>query len=178
MQHIKEGLVLGLIESLTILCILSVFSPDLPSILLNSCRSIKQSTTLTHRLRFTCIQLNLLRNSPSFEPSFLVTNTLDNYPKTQILALLLFFRPSAFCFQNHCPLDMESAIGEKNMSSTLLSLERVDTSRERKKSLKEKYPEIYAQTNIDRRGCKRVMPMEILSLGMGRTGTMCKFLTL
>jgi len=41
-------------------------------------------------------------------------------------------------------------------------------------SLKEKYPEIYAQTNIDRRGCERVVPMEILSLGMGRTGTMCK----
>jgi hypothetical protein len=45
------------------------------------------------------------------------------------------------------------------------------------KSLKEKYPEIYKQTNIDRRGCERVVPMEILSLGMGRTGTMCEFLT-
>jgi hypothetical protein len=46
----------------------------------------------------------------------------------------------------------------------------------RKMSLKDKYPEIYAQTNIDRKGCKRVVPMEILSLGMGRTGTMCKLL--
>lgn len=44
-------------------------------------------------------------------------------------------------------------------------------------SLKEKYPEIYTQTNIDRRGCERVVPMEILSLGMGRTGTMCEFIS-
>lgn len=41
-------------------------------------------------------------------------------------------------------------------------------------SLKEKYPEIYAQTNIDRTGHKRVVPMEVLSLGLGRTGTMCE----
>jgi hypothetical protein len=170
--------VLGLIESLTILCILSVFSPDLPSILLNSCRSIKQSTTLTHRLRFTCIQLNLLQKFSKFRALFSCNKYTRQLPKTtQILALLLFSRPSAFCFQNHCPLDMESAVGEKEMSSTLLSLERVDTSRERKKSLKEKYPEIYAQTNIDRKDCVRKVPMEILSLGMGRTGTMCKFLT-
>jgi hypothetical protein len=46
----------------------------------------------------------------------------------------------------------------------------------RTKSLREKYPEIYKQTNVDRRGCERVVPMEILSLGMGRTGTMCKLL--
>ncbi|KAG9758079.1 hypothetical protein KCU73_g4083, partial [Aureobasidium melanogenum] len=39
-------------------------------------------------------------------------------------------------------------------------------------SLKEKYPEIYAQTNIDRTGRERVVPMEVLSLGLGRTGTM------
>ncbi|KAG9953029.1 hypothetical protein KCU85_g1714, partial [Aureobasidium melanogenum] len=39
-------------------------------------------------------------------------------------------------------------------------------------SLKEKYPEIYAQTNVDRTGLKRVVPMEVLSLGLGRTGTM------
>lgn len=41
-------------------------------------------------------------------------------------------------------------------------------------SLKEKYPEIYAQKDIDRRGYKRVVPMEILSLSLGRTGTMCE----
>lgn len=41
-------------------------------------------------------------------------------------------------------------------------------------SLKEKYPEIYAQTNIDRTGRERVVPMEVLSLGLGRTGTMCE----
>jgi hypothetical protein len=45
----------------------------------------------------------------------------------------------------------------------------------KKKSLREKYPEIYAQTNIDRKDCVRVVPMEVLSLGMGRTGTMCEF---
>ncbi|KAG9558176.1 hypothetical protein KCU61_g2847, partial [Aureobasidium melanogenum] len=39
-------------------------------------------------------------------------------------------------------------------------------------SLKEKYPEIYAQTNIDRTEHQRVVPMEVLSLGLGRTGTM------
>ncbi|THY04026.1 hypothetical protein D6D03_03926 [Aureobasidium pullulans] len=39
-------------------------------------------------------------------------------------------------------------------------------------SLKERYPEIYAQKDIDRRGYKRVVPMEILSLSLGRTGTM------
>jgi hypothetical protein len=49
---------------------------------------------------------------------------------------------------------------------------------ERRKSLKEKYPEIYAQTNINRKDCVRKVPMEILSLGMGRTGTMCKFFAL
>ncbi|THW41656.1 hypothetical protein D6D22_05248 [Aureobasidium pullulans] len=39
-------------------------------------------------------------------------------------------------------------------------------------SLKEKYPEIYSQKDTDRRGFKRVVPMEILSLSLGRTGTM------
>jgi len=43
-------------------------------------------------------------------------------------------------------------------------------------SLKEKYPEIYAQKDIDRRGYKRVVPMEILSLSLGRTGTMCEWI--
>lgn len=28
--------------------------------------------------------------------------------------------------------------------------------------------------NIDRRKCRRVVPMEVLSLGYSRTGTMCK----
>jgi hypothetical protein len=51
----------------------------------------------------------------------------------------------------------------------------LEAKKKKTKSLKEKYPEIYKQTNIDRRGCVRVVPMEILSLGMGRTGTMCKF---
>jgi hypothetical protein len=50
----------------------------------------------------------------------------------------------------------------------------LEAKKKKTKSLKEKYPEIYKQTNIDRRGCVRVVPMEILSLGMGRTGTMRK----
>ena len=60
------------------------------------------------------------------------------------------------------------------MASSSKSASQTESSPTKKLSLKEKYPEIYAQTNIDRRGCERVVPMEILSLGMGRTGTMCK----
>jgi hypothetical protein len=32
-----------------------------------------------------------------------------------------------------------------------------------------------ADTDIDRRQCKRVVPMRVLALGLGRTGTACKF---
>ena len=31
-----------------------------------------------------------------------------------------------------------------------------------------------ARTNIDRRNCKRVVPMKVLCLGLGRTGTSCR----
>ena len=48
-------------------------------------------------------------------------------------------------------------------------------SEKKKLSLKEKYPELYAQKDVDRRGYKRVVPMEILSLSLGRTGTMCEW---
>lgn len=30
-------------------------------------------------------------------------------------------------------------------------------------------------TNIDRRQCRRVVPMKVLVLGLCRTGTMCEF---
>lgn len=38
------------------------------------------------------------------------------------------------------------------------------------------HPELFAedQKNIDRRTCKRVVPMEVLNLSMPRSGTMCK----
>ena len=37
------------------------------------------------------------------------------------------------------------------------------------------HPEMYVpDSNIDRHKCKRVVPMEVLSLGMSRTGTACK----
>ncbi|SLM39230.1 hypothetical protein LPUS_09732 [Lasallia pustulata] len=39
-------------------------------------------------------------------------------------------------------------------------------------SNRERFPELYNQTNIDRRTCTRVVPMRVLVLGMMRTGTM------
>jgi len=42
-------------------------------------------------------------------------------------------------------------------------------------TMKEKHPELFMpQTNIDRRQCKRVVPMEVMNLGFPRTGIMCK----
>lgn len=39
----------------------------------------------------------------------------------------------------------------------------------------QKHPELFQpDLNIDRRQCKRVVPMEVLALGMSRTGTSCK----
>lgn len=41
-------------------------------------------------------------------------------------------------------------------------------------SEREKHPELFIpDSNIDRRTCKRVVPMQVLSLGMSRTGTNC-----
>src|SRR6187402_2001679 len=34
---------------------------------------------------------------------------------------------------------------------------------------------LLADQNIDRRNCRRVVPLEVLSLGYSRTGTMCTF---
>lgn len=36
---------------------------------------------------------------------------------------------------------------------------------------KAKHPDVFKETQIDRRQCHRVVPMEVLSLGMSRTGT-------
>jgi hypothetical protein len=33
------------------------------------------------------------------------------------------------------------------------------------------FPNLFINHNIDRHQCRRVVPMEVLSLGMGRTGT-------
>ncbi|KAJ7606804.1 P-loop containing nucleoside triphosphate hydrolase protein [Roridomyces roridus] len=39
-------------------------------------------------------------------------------------------------------------------------------------SLRARHPDLYLKdANIDRHACRRVVPMEVLSLGMGRTGT-------
>lgn len=32
-----------------------------------------------------------------------------------------------------------------------------------------------SDTNIDRRKCHRTVPMKVLALGVGRTGTACEF---
>lgn len=42
-------------------------------------------------------------------------------------------------------------------------------------TLEEKHPELFQpDLNIDRRQCKRTVPMQVLALGMSRTGTSCK----
>ena len=42
-------------------------------------------------------------------------------------------------------------------------------------TMEEKHPELFTpQTNIDRRQCERVLPMEVMNLGFPRTGTMSK----
>ena len=42
-------------------------------------------------------------------------------------------------------------------------------------TMREKHPELFMpETNIDRRQCQRVVPMEVMNLGFPRTGTMCK----
>lgn len=41
----------------------------------------------------------------------------------------------------------------------------------------EKYPELFLpDANINRRTCHRTLPMEVLSLGLSRTGTTCESL--
>ena len=40
-----------------------------------------------------------------------------------------------------------------------------------KEETRAQHPHLFINTNIDRRKCSRVVPMQVLSLGMGRTGT-------
>jgi hypothetical protein len=40
---------------------------------------------------------------------------------------------------------------------------------------KERFPEIFATNHVNRRGAKRVVPMKVLVLGIGRTGTACEY---
>jgi hypothetical protein len=44
-------------------------------------------------------------------------------------------------------------------------------------SVQERHPELFmADKGVDPRTRKRVVPMEVLALGMPRTGTACKFI--
>lgn len=46
----------------------------------------------------------------------------------------------------------------------------------RMQTLQEKHPELFRpDLDIDRRKCTRTVPMQVLALGMSRTGTSCKF---
>ncbi len=45
----------------------------------------------------------------------------------------------------------------------------------KKLTMEEKHPELFKpETDIDRRLCRRIVPMEVMNLGFPRTGTMCK----
>lgn len=37
----------------------------------------------------------------------------------------------------------------------------------------ERFPELFVNTNIDRRMCQRVVPLKVIVVGMPRTGTQC-----
>lgn len=38
---------------------------------------------------------------------------------------------------------------------------------------KERFPELFVNTSIDRRKCSRVIPLKVIVVGMPRTGTQC-----
>ena len=40
---------------------------------------------------------------------------------------------------------------------------------------RERFPELFVESNIDRRKCERVVPMKVLVLGFMRTGSQCAF---
>lgn len=44
-------------------------------------------------------------------------------------------------------------------------------------SERERFPELFVESNIDRRKCERVVPMKVLVLGFMRTGSQCVFLS-
>ena len=39
----------------------------------------------------------------------------------------------------------------------------------------ERFPELFVNTNIDRRMCRRVVPLKVIVVGMPRTGTQCTY---
>lgn len=39
----------------------------------------------------------------------------------------------------------------------------------------ERFPELFVNTNIDRRTCRRVVPLKVIVVGMPRTGTQCMY---
>ena len=39
----------------------------------------------------------------------------------------------------------------------------------------ERFPDLFVNTNIDRRICRRVVPLKVIVLGMPRTGTQCMY---
>lgn len=39
----------------------------------------------------------------------------------------------------------------------------------------ERFPELFVNTNIDRRTCQRVVPLKVIVIGMPRTGTQCMY---
>ena len=41
-------------------------------------------------------------------------------------------------------------------------------------SERERFPELFVESNIDRRKCERVVPMKVLVLGFMRTGSQCE----
>jgi hypothetical protein len=50
----------------------------------------------------------------------------------------------------------------------------MDKATIRELQYRQRHPELFVQeTDVDRHTCKRVVPMEVLSLGMSRTGTSC-----
>lgn len=39
----------------------------------------------------------------------------------------------------------------------------------------ERFPELFVNTSIDRRMCRRVVPLKVIVVGMPRTGTQCMY---
>lgn len=46
---------------------------------------------------------------------------------------------------------------------------------ERAPTEEERLPELFFNTNIDRRTCRRVVPLKVIVVGMPRTGTQCMY---
>lgn len=48
-------------------------------------------------------------------------------------------------------------------------------SEKRAMTKEERFPELFVNTNIDRRICRRVVPLKVIVVGMPRTGTQCMY---